>query len=126
VLNQPRILLAEDSRSLSRYIEMLLSQWDCDIVVEQTAERAIRRAATFKPDIALLGFVTPGMDGAKAGIELLKNSPGTRVVLTVESVPSEVLNDLRARGYDFQTLVAPFSIEELQSVCFPPSHPKEE
>ncbi len=48
--------------------------------------------------VALLDFKTPGMDGAKAGVELLKDSPETRVVLTVESVPSEVLNDLRARG----------------------------
>ena len=124
--NRLKILLAEDELSLSRYIETLLSQWECDIVVEQTAERAIRRAASFKPDVALLGFITPGMDGAKAGVELLKDSPETRVVLTVESVPAEVLDALRARGYDFQTLVVPFSIKELQSLCFPSSHPKEE
>jgi CheY-like chemotaxis protein len=124
MLNKSKILLAEDEPSLSRYIEMLFSQWDCDIVVEQTAERAIRRAATFKPDIALLGFITPGMDGVKAGIELLKDSPETRIVLTVESVPSKVLDALRAQGYDFRTLVAPFNIEELQSLCFPPSQPK--
>ena len=120
-----KILLAEDDPHLSRYIETLLSHWDCDVAVEQTAERAIRRASAFKPDVALLGFITPGMDGAKAGVELLKGSPETRIVLTVESVPFEVLDDLRARGYDFQTLVAPFSIEELQSLCFPPSHQKD-
>ena len=121
--NRLKILLAEDEPSLSRYIETLLSQWDCDVVVEQTAERAIRRASAFKPDVALLGFITPGMDGAKAGIELLKDSPGTRIVLTVDSVPSEVLDDLRARGYDFRTVVAPFKVEELQSLCFPSSRP---
>jgi DNA-binding response OmpR family regulator len=120
-----KILLAEDEPSLSRYIETLLSKWDCDVVVEQTAERAIGRAATFKPDVALLGFITPGMDGAKAGIELLKDSPETRIVLTVESVPSEIVDDLQAQGYTFQTLVAPFSIEELQSLCFPSSHPRD-
>jgi two-component system OmpR family response regulator len=123
--NRLKILPAEDEPSLSHYIETLLSQWDCDIVVEQTAERAIRRAAAFKPDVALLGFITPGMDGAKAGVELLKDSPETRVVFTVESVPSGVLDALRAQGYEFQTLAAPFSIEELQSLCFP-SHPRAE
>ncbi len=30
--NKLKILLAEDEPSLSRYIETLLSQWDCDIV----------------------------------------------------------------------------------------------
>jgi len=121
-----KILLAEDDPCLSRYIETLLSQWDCDVVVEQTAERAIGRAATFKPDVALLGFITPGMDGAKAGIELLKDLPETRIVLTGESAPSEVLDDLRSRGYDFRTLVAPFNIQELRSFCFPSSHPSVE
>jgi CheY-like chemotaxis protein len=124
--NKLKILLAEDDPHLSRYIETLLSHWDCDVAVEQTAERAIRRVSTFKPDVAFLGFITPGMDGAKAGIELLKDSPETRIVLTVESVPSEVLDDLRARGYDFQTLIAPFRIEELQSLCFPSLLPRVE
>lgn len=120
-----KILLAEDDPYLSRYIETLLSQWDCDVAVEQTAERAIRRAAAFKPDVALLGFITPGMDGAKAGVELLKDPPETRVVLTVESVPPHVLSDLRAQGYEFRTLVAPFSIEELQDLCFSSHHQTE-
>ncbi len=121
--NKLRILLAEDEPSLSPYIETLLSQWDCQVVVEQTADRAIRRVSSFKPDVALLGFITPGMDGAKAGIELLKDSPKTRVVPTVESVPSELLDHLRAQGCAFRTLVAPFNIEELESLCLPSLHP---
>ncbi|MGO9840713.1 MAG: two-component system response regulator [Candidatus Acidiferrales bacterium] len=120
-----KILLSEDDPCLSRYIETILNRWDCDLAVEQTAERAIGRASSFKPDVALLGFITPGMDGAKTGIELLKDSPETRVILAVESVPPKVLDDLRAQGYDFRTLVAPFSIEELQSLCFP-SHRRAE
>ena len=113
-----KILLAEDDPFLCRYIKTLMSQWECDLAVEQTAEGAIQRAATFKPDVALLGFITPGMNGAEAGIWLLRNSPETRVILTVESVPSEVLDDLRARGYDFRTLAAPFNEEELRALCF--------
>lgn len=120
---QAKLLLAEDDPALSRYIQTILSRWDCELAVEQTAEGAIRRAATVKPDVALLGFVTPGMDGAQAGIGLLKVSPGTKVVLTVESVPPEVLDGLRPQGFDFQTLAAPFNIEELRAVCFPSSHP---
>lgn len=118
-----KILILDDDAYILSYIQTLLSRWDCDLAVEQTAARAIRRAATFKPDVALLGFITPGMDGAKAGVELLQNSPETRIVLWNEPVPPDVLSDLRAQGFDFGTLVAPFSIEELQSLCFPSSHP---
>jgi DNA-binding NtrC family response regulator len=115
-----KILLAEDEPSLCRYIETLLDQWECDIVVEQTAELRFVGPLGLSPMLRSSAFITPGMDGAKAGIELLRVSPGTKVVLTVESVPSEVLGDLRMQGYDFRTLVVPFNIEELQSLCFPP------
>jgi CheY-like chemotaxis protein len=114
-----RILIAEDDLFLARYIEMTMSRWDCDLTIEPTAEGAIQRAATFRPDICLLGFVTPGMDGAQAGIELLRVSPRTKVVLFNEPVPADVASDLKARGYDFRTLAAPFDEEELRDCCFP-------
>jgi len=115
---KPKILVAEDEPSLCRYIQTLMSQWECELLIEPTAEGAIQRAATFKPDVALLGL-TPGMDRARAGIGLLEVSPGTQIVLWNESVPRHVLSDLRAQGYDFRTLAAPFSGEELRAVCFP-------
>ena len=126
MFTKPTILVVEDELSMRFYVKTLMSRWDCELTIESTAESAIQRAATFSPDICLLGFVTPGMDGAKAAIELLKVSPGTQIVLWNEPVPPEVLNDLRAQGYDFRTLVAPFNIEELQSLCFPSSHPSVE
>jgi hypothetical protein len=77
----------------------------CEPTVEPTAEGAIQRAATFKPDVALLGL-TPGMERVQAGIGLLRISPGTQIVLWNEPVPPDVLSDLRARGYNFRTLSA--------------------
>ena len=117
-----KILLAEDEPSMRHYIRTLMSQWGCDLAIEPTAEGAIQRAATFRPDICLLGFVTPGMDGAQAGIELLRVSPETQIVLFNESVPADMLSELRAQGYDFRTLVVPFDEKELRDCCFPSSH----
>jgi CheY-like chemotaxis protein len=122
---KPKILLAEDEPSMRRYIQMIMSRWDCELAIEPTAEGAIQRAATFRPDICLLGFVTPGMDGAKAGIELLRVSPETQIVLFNESVPADIVSDLNARGYNFRALAAPFDEEELRAVCFS-SHLKAE
>jgi two-component system, OmpR family, response regulator MprA len=116
---KPKILIAEDEPSMRRYIQTLMSRWDCELVVEQTGADAISRAATFKPDVALIGYCTPGMDGAQAGIRLLKVSGGTQIVLFNESVPADILSDLRVQGYDFRTLLAPFDAEELRTVCFP-------
>ena len=114
-----KILLAEDDPFLVRYIQTLMSRWNCELAVEQTGADAIRRAATFCPDTCLLGFVTPGIDGTQAGIELLKVSPETQIVLFNESVPADMLSYLKARGYNFQALAVPFDEEELRDCCFP-------
>jgi CheY-like chemotaxis protein len=114
----PKILVAKDDPNLARYYEMLLSQWNCETVVEHTGTDAIRRAATFQPDIALLGVVMPEMGGIEAGIKLLEICPGTEIVLVTEPVPPETLDQLEAQGYHFPTLPAPSSREELHAVVF--------
>jgi DNA-binding NtrC family response regulator len=124
-MSKTKILIAEDDYFLARYLQKLMSRWDCDLAVEQTASDAISRAATFQPDTALIGFVTePGVDGAKAGIELLRVSPDTQIVLFNESVPADIVSELKARGYNFLTLAAPFDEKELRDCCFPLSHRK--
>jgi CheY-like chemotaxis protein len=58
---KPKILLAEDEPCLRLDVQTILSRWDCEVLVEQSAEGAIHRAAVFGPEVALLGFITPGM-----------------------------------------------------------------
>ncbi len=126
MLRKTKLLFVEDEPSMRRYVHALISQWQCELEVEQTGADAIRRAATFKPDVALIGYCTPGMDGAQAGIELLKVSSETQIVLFNESVPADMVSELKARGYNFRTLPAPFDEKELRDLCFPESHPKVE
>ena len=114
----PKVLVAEDAPLLAQYYVTLLSQWNCETVVEHVGTDAIRRAATFRPDVALLGVVIPEMGGVEAAIKLLEICPGTKIVLVTESVPPETLEQLAAQGYHFPTLPAPFDREELHAVVF--------
>jgi CheY-like chemotaxis protein len=114
-----KILIAEDEPSLCRYLVALLHQRNCEIAVEHNGEDAIRRAASFQPDVALIGFVMPGMDGSTTGVGLLKVSPRTNVVFITEFVLPEILENLKAYGYHFKTLPAPFEFSELEALCFP-------
>ncbi len=114
-----KILIAEDDPHLCRYIVALLDQRNCEIAVEHNGEDAIRRAASFQPDVALVGFVMPGMDGSTTGVGLLKVSPDTNVVFITEFVLPEILENLKAHGYHFKTLPAPFEFAELEALCFP-------
>lgn len=114
----PKILVAEDDRNLAHYYETLLSQWDCETVIEHTGADALRRATMLRPDIALLGVVIPEMGGVEAAIKLLEICPGTKIVLVTESVPRKVLEQLEAQGHNFPTLPAPFTREELHAAVF--------
>src|SRR5271169_1558412 len=113
-----KILVAEDDRLLAQYYVTLLSEWDCETVVEHRGADAIRRAATFRPDVALLGVVIPEMGGVEAAIKLLEICPGTKIVLVTESVIPKTLEQLAARGYHFPMLPAPFTCDELHAVVF--------
>jgi CheY-like chemotaxis protein len=90
----PKILIAEDDHNLAHYYETLLSQWNCETVVERKGTDAIRRAATFQPDVALLGVVIPELGGVEAAIKLLEICPGMKIVLITESVPPKTLEQL--------------------------------
>jgi CheY-like chemotaxis protein len=118
IIKMPRVLIAEDSLLLAQYYVTLLSQWNCETVVEHTSTDAIRRAATFRPDVALLGVVIPAMGGVEAAIKLLEICPGTKSVLVTETVPPETVMRLAAQGHHFEMLPAPFSSEELYAVVF--------
>lgn len=109
-----KVLLADDDPNFVRYLVALLEQMSCEIAIERNGEDAIRRAATFQPDVALVGFVMPGIDGSATGIGLQKVSPRTRVVFIAEPVLPETMESLRAQGYDFKTLPAPFERAELE------------
>ncbi len=113
-----KVLVAEDAHLLAQYYVTLLSQWNCETVVEHTGTDAIRRAATFRPDVALLGVVIPEMGGVEVAIKLLEICPGTKSVLVTESVPPETVKRLEAQGYHFPMLPAPFTREELHAVVF--------
>ena len=113
-----KILVAEDDRNLAGYYETLLSQWDCATVVEHTGPDAIRRATTFRPDVALLGVVIPEMGGVEAAVKLLEICPVTKIALVTESVPPKTLEKLATQGYHFPMLAAPFTREDLHDVVF--------
>src|SRR5277367_6249798 len=111
-----KVLLAEDDPNFIRYLLALLEQMNCEIAVEHNGEDAVRLAATFQPDIALIGFVMPGLDGSATGIGLQNVSPHTKVVFISEPVSAETLAVLRARGYDFRSLPTPFERSELEAL----------
>ena len=91
---------------------MIRRRWDCELI--EPGRRWDKERLLCE---SFNGKLHHGMNGAQAGISLLMVSPETQIVLFNESVPADTLSDLKARGYSFRTLAAPFGEKELRDSC---------
>ena len=99
-----RILIADDHGIVRRGVRSLLGdRGDWEICGEvANGQEAVAEAQRLRPDMVLLDITMPGMNGLEATRAILKEVPGTKVmILTMhesEQVVREVL-DAGAHGY---------------------------
>ena len=99
-----RVLLADDHPVVRRGLAALLQTLDgVEVVAEAgTGEDAVREAGLTRPDVVVMDLRMPGVDGVEATRQIVRNRPGTAVlVLTMFDEDALVADALRAgaRGY---------------------------
>ena len=88
-----RILLVEDNDVFREALELLLGlRSDVEVVgAVGTGEEAVESAREHRPDVVLMDFRLPGMDGVQSTAAVLAAVPEVTVVcLTGEASPQEV------------------------------------
>ena len=78
------------------------------------AEAALAALATGAPDLVLLDFAMPGMNGAQLAREARALHPGLPIVFVTGFAESDQLEG--ALGGDVAVLKKPFGVEELTAV----------
>jgi DNA-binding NarL/FixJ family response regulator len=94
-----RVLLAEDNEVYRSTLELLLDGRDGITVVGSVADgrAAVAAVAELEPDVVLMDFRLPGLDGAQATAAVRALRPGTAVVcLTAEAGEEDRLAVLAA------------------------------
>jgi two-component system, cell cycle response regulator len=112
-----RILIAEDETVQRRLLERLLTGWGHDVVVAPDGQQAwsVLRGENC-PDLAILDWVMPGMDGLRVCRELRKDA-GRKYVYTVLLTAKDSKQDLveaMEAGAD-EYLAKPFDAQELKA-----------
>jgi DNA-binding NarL/FixJ family response regulator len=102
-----RILLADDAAIVRRTVKNLLDQEGFEVVgVAADGREALRLAANACPDVAVLDWLMPELDGLEVTRELRQLCPQTSVVLlTVHAEVHQIQKAFAAgvRGYVVKT-----------------------
>jgi len=87
-----RILLVEDNDVFREALELLFGlRTDVEVVASVAeGEAAVEACRTYRPDVVLMDYRLPGMDGVEATKAVREAAPGVAVVgLTGEADPRE-------------------------------------
>ena len=94
-----RILIADDNAIVRSTVKTFLTM-EMDVVCEEAADgcEAVEHANQSKPDLIILDFAMPKMNGAQAAQALKRSMPEVPIVLyTVFEIPIKMAQDI---GFD--------------------------
>src|SRR5213594_1040052 len=110
-----RVLIVEDDRSLNQHVRDLLVQGGYQVSSALTADEGLRIFRETKPHLVILDIFLPGKDGLEALIEMRRENPKTKFIITSGKQYLLSLQSLRIAqelGAD-ATLPKPFTATEL-------------
>jgi DNA-binding NarL/FixJ family response regulator len=111
-----RVLVVEDNETFRQTIELLFGLRDEVQVVASvaTGDEAPAVVRELRPDVVLMDYRMPGLNGAEATRAVLAAAPETRVVCLTASVTADEVEEVKAAGAvacitkdeDFDRLIA--------------------
>ena len=111
-----RVVLVEDNETFRQTLELLFGLRDEIEVIAtvETGDKAPWLVAELKPDVVLMDYRMPGLNGAEATRAVLEACPETSVVCLTASVSAKEITEVLAAGAvacvakdeDFDSLVA--------------------
>lgn len=111
-----RLLLADDSITIQKVVELVLAEEDFEIKSVNNGDEALAAISSFKPDIMLVDIVMPKINGYQL-CEKIKSNPETKdmpVILLAgafEPLDEELAKNVGADDH----IVKPFESQELVS-----------
>lgn len=111
-----KVLVVDDSKTILRTAEALLSEYDCWVATAQDGFEALPKIAVFKPDVIFVDIMMPRLDGYQT-CALIKANKNYRNVPVVMLSSKDGIFDLargRLAGSD-KYLTKPFTRQDLLS-----------
>jgi CheY-like chemotaxis protein len=109
VASRPKVLIVEDNSDVRRLYAIGLNQRGFEVKLAANGAEAVERIKAEKPDVVLLDWVMPLMDGGEVLHKLNENGSRSVPVIVISGQPAPEEIDPRIRCW----LTKPVTIEEL-------------
>jgi CheY-like chemotaxis protein len=112
-LHQPRdsrqkVLVVDDQNLIADTLAEILNNAGFDAVPAYDGREALEKASRFHPDWIMTDVLMPRMNGVELAIAIRKNYPKTSILLlSGQAGISEMLEDGRRQGYQFELIAKP-------------------
>jgi two-component system KDP operon response regulator KdpE len=110
-LATPLVLLVEDDRRMRKYLRTTLADQRLRVVETETGSEALVQAAAHNPDLVVLDFALPDIDGIQVTTKLREWTAAPILILSAHDEEFEKIAALDAGANDF--LTKPFGTGEL-------------
>lgn len=77
-----KILVVDDDHDFLESMQLLLLDYGHEVIPASNGKEAIEKYAEYGPDIVLLDFKMPGIDGYETLLHIVNLDPDARVVIT--------------------------------------------
>ncbi len=109
---QMRVLVVDDEDSITQLVSTVLRYEGFKVECAHDGRTAVKRVATFNPDLIVLDVMLPDLDGFEVYRRLASSTPRVPVLfLTAKDQPADRVHGLTLGADDY--VGKPFSLEEL-------------
>ena len=110
----PFIVVADDERRIADTLALILTSKGYAAEAAHDGVSALEICRQRVPDLVLSDVVMPGMNGIELAIAIRQQFRGCQILLfSGQAETSEILEDAKRRGYDFELLAKPLHPEQL-------------
>lgn len=112
-----RILLADDSLTIQKVVELTFSDTDYELMAVGSGDRAVEALEKFRPDIVLADVVMPGLTGYEVCAAVKKRPDGAAIPVILLTGTFEPFDRARAESVGCDSIVTkPFDSHALSSL----------
>lgn len=110
----PKVLIVDDSLSVRRALERVLSAKNFDVVAARSGDEALERFAVLAPDLTIADIIMPGIGGFELCRKLRERAPQTPVILISGVGDARIEQQAHAAGAA-AVISKPFTPEDLSA-----------